>query len=111
MIHLQIGIIRCMGILCLVPHRIERVMVDPLSAEALMSHIRALAADIGPRPTGQPPEERARAYIRRALAEVEITSLEEQPFLTRPTIGMAFAIPLNLALAGNLLSWAGRVGT
>ncbi|MFL5801877.1 MAG: M28 family peptidase [Roseiflexaceae bacterium] len=76
-----------------------------------MSHIRALAADIGPRPTGQPPEERARAYIRRALAEVEITSLEEQPFLTRPTIGMAFAIPLNLALAGNLLSLAGRVGT
>ena len=44
-------------------------MVDPLSAESLMAHIRALAADIGPRPTGQPPEEQARAYIRRALAD------------------------------------------
>jgi hypothetical protein len=85
-------------------------MGDPLSAEALMRHIRALAGDIGPRPTAQPPEEQARAYIRRALAEGEITSIEEQPFLTRPTIGVAFAMPLNLALAGNILSLAGRVG-
>jgi hypothetical protein len=52
-------------------------MVDPLSAESLMAHIRALAADIGPRPTGQPPEEQARSDIRRVLAEVGITSLEE----------------------------------
>ena len=56
-------------------------MVDPLSAESLMAHIRALAADIGPLPTGQPPEEQASSYIRRVLAEVGITSLEEQPFL------------------------------
>jgi hypothetical protein len=86
-------------------------MVDPLSADSLIAHIRALAADIGPRPTGQPPEEQARAYIRRVLTEAGITSLEEQPFLTRPTIGVAFTIPLNLALAGNLVSLAGRLGT
>lgn len=86
-------------------------MADPLSADSLMAHIHALAADIGPRPTGQPPEAQARSYIRRILAEVGITSLDEQPFLTRPTIGVAFAIPLNLALVGNLLSLAGRLGT
>jgi hypothetical protein len=76
-----------------------------------MAHIRALAADIGPRPTGQPAEEQARAYIRRTLADVGITSLEEQPFSTRPTIGVTFGIPLKLALVGNLLSLTGRVGT
>jgi acetylornithine deacetylase/succinyl-diaminopimelate desuccinylase-like protein len=75
-----------------------------------MAHIRALAGEIGPRPTGQSAEEQARAYIRGILEQSGISSLEEQSFRTRPTIGLAFTIPLGLALAGNILSLAGRAG-
>jgi hypothetical protein len=87
------------------------MMDDPLSAEALMTHIRALAAGIGPRPTGQAAEGQARAYIHHILEQSGFSSIEEQPFPTRPTIGLAVTIPLGLALASNLLSLAGRVGT
>jgi hypothetical protein len=83
---------------------------DPLSADALMTHIRTLAANIGPRPTGQAAEKQARAYIRCILEQSGFSSIEEQSFQTRPMIGLAVTIPLGLALASNLLSLAGRVG-
>jgi hypothetical protein len=43
------------------------IMTDPLAAESLMTHIRTLAGEIGPRPTGQSAENQARAYIRQML--------------------------------------------
>lgn len=85
-------------------------MQDPLSAEALMEHIRVLAVDIGPRPTGQSPEQQARDYIRQVLTANGINSVEEQPFQTRPTVGVGIIIPLALALIANGVSLAGRLG-
>jgi hypothetical protein len=86
-------------------------MPDPLAAETLMAHVVALAGDIGPRPTGQPAEETARNYIRQALGNHGITALEEQPFQTRPTVGVGVIIPLAITLIANALGLAGRIGT
>jgi hypothetical protein len=85
-------------------------MADALSARALMKHVRALAEDIGPRPAGSPQEARAREYIRTALADAGISSLEELSFRTPRTWGYAMMTPLLLALFGNALSKAGRPG-
>lgn len=83
-------------------------MSDPLSAKVLMNHVRVLASDIGPRPTGQPAEDQARDYIQQVLSEHGIDSVEQQSFQTRPTIGIGVSIPLVLTLVANALSLAGR---
>jgi hypothetical protein len=82
-------------------------MSDPLAAEALMRHIRALADEIGPRPPGHPAEAQARAYIRRTLAEMGYTAVEEQPFLTFDKSIYPFFFPLCLSIAGGLLGELG----
>lgn len=85
-------------------------MTSPLAATALMAHVRALADTIGPRPTGTPQEARARDYIRQSLMEAGITNIEEQPFATQSTSGYGLIYPLTLALLGNVLGAAGRIG-
>lgn len=85
-------------------------MTDFLSADALMSHVRVLARDIGPRPAGHPQEARARDYIRRRLAEVGITEVSAMTFPSPDTWGYATAIPGLLALAGNVLGGKCRAG-
>jgi hypothetical protein len=83
-------------------------MADPLDADALMAHVRALADEIGPRPTGHPAEAAARDYIRRTLADTGITAVEEQPFNTWDTWGYGLVVPALLGLAGALLGLRGR---
>ena len=87
-------------------------MTDPLSADALMAHVRALAYDIGPRPAGHPAEARARDYIRSVLNEIGFPdrSIEELPFRTWDTWGYSMVTPALVSLAGNALSLFGRAG-
>ncbi len=85
-------------------------MTDFLSAEALMEHVRALAQDIGPRPTGHSEEEQARDYIRRVLHDAEITDIEEMPFPAWDTWGYLLIVPASLSLMGNILGKIGRFG-
>ncbi|MBN1659094.1 MAG: M28 family peptidase [Anaerolineae bacterium] len=85
-------------------------MTDTLAADALMRHVRALADDIGPRPAGHVEEAQARDYIRRALTEMGIADVEEQPFLTWDTWGYSFCVPTALLLTGNAVGMAGRAG-
>ncbi len=85
-------------------------MSESLSAKTLMTHVRALADDIGPRPAGHPAEAQARAYIRRALAEVGISEVETLPFAVPDTWGYALLAPALAALGGNLLGATGRLG-
>jgi hypothetical protein len=85
-------------------------MTDFLSSEALMTHVRALAQDIGPRPAGHPEEARAREYIRRVLADVGLYDIEGMPFPTWDTWGYTLLGPPLLALAGNALRRGGRPG-
>jgi hypothetical protein len=73
---------------------------DPLSAQALMAHIRALADQIGPRRTGSLQEAAAREYIRRTLSGAGVAEIEEQAFPTVDSIFKAY-IPL---MAGPLLA-------
>ncbi|NTU82619.1 MAG: hypothetical protein HGA45_25160, partial [Chloroflexales bacterium] len=77
-------------------------MHDPLAADALMSHIRALADEIGPRPPGHAEEARAREYIRAALAALGYDQVEELPFQTIDEPIYAFFYPLCLSAAGAL---------
>ena len=49
-------------------------MTDPLTSEALMRHVHALAREIDPRPTGGPQE----AQARFALAMMEILDKREK---------------------------------
>ena len=59
-------------------------MIDTLSAHSLLTHVSALARDIGPRPAGHPAEAQAREYIRRTLIEAgfDAGEIEELPFAT-----------------------------
>jgi hypothetical protein len=85
-------------------------MSDSLSQDALLVHIHALAAGIGPRPTAQAAEGAAHAYVRTVLQLSGITNIEAQAFPTRTTIASAVTYPLITALAGNILSLFGVTG-
>ena len=85
-------------------------MNDPLSAQALSAHVQALAGEIGPRPTGHPPEDAARTYIRRVLGEIGLDEVEEMPLRAWDTWGYTIGAPALLALAGNGLGRLGRWG-
>jgi hypothetical protein len=84
-------------------------MNDPLSADSLMRHVRALAVEIGPRPPGSAEEAQARAYIQRVLHEHQIGSWEEVPFDAPDTWGYAGLLPFIIAFAANILG-RGRLG-
>lgn len=88
-------------------------MSDSLSAQQLLTHVRALAHDIGPRPAGHPAEAQAREYICQTLVEAgfDAGDIEAQPFAAPDTWGYLFAGPITLTLAANGLGKiAGRVG-
>ena len=84
-------------------------MIDTLAAQHLLTHVKALARDIGPRPAGHPAEAQARAYIRRTLIEAgfDAGEIEELPFTAPDTWGWLFAGPIGLTLAANGL---GKLG-
>ncbi len=87
-------------------------MSDFLTAQALFAHVRALAEDIGPRPTGHPAEAQARAYIRERLQQAGFSAdeIEEMPLQVWDTWGYTLVVPLLLSLAGNAAARAGRFG-
>ncbi len=85
-------------------------MNDPLAASSLYAHVRALAGEIGPRPTGHPPEAAARTYIRRVLGEIGLDDVEEMPLRAWDTWGYTVAAPALLAVVGNGLGRLGRWG-
>ncbi len=88
-------------------------MIDPLSAQQLLTHVRALAREIGPRPAGHPAEAQAREYIRRTLIDLgfDAGEIEDMPFPAPDTWGYLFAAPVVLTLAANGLGKiTGRVG-
>ncbi len=85
-------------------------MPDPLDGNALLEHVTALAATIGPRPPGHPAEERARTYIRQTLQTMDLPEPEVQPFRTPDTWGYALATPAVLSLVGRALGRWGRIG-
>lgn len=74
-----------------------------ITGEQLFAHVRALADDIGPRPTGRRAEAQAREYIRKQLAEMGIELADELPFETTGTWGWGLIPPLLLNLSGNAL--------
>lgn len=80
----------------------------PLSAAALMSHVRVLAEEIGPRPAGHVEEMRARQYIRQVLARLGFQEVETLFFPAPDTWGYGLNNPMLLALLSNLLP--GQVG-
>lgn len=84
-------------------------MIDTLTAQHLLTHVKALACDIGPRPAGHPAEAQAREYIRRTLIETgfDAGEIEELPFATPDTWWWLFAGPIGLTLAANGL---GKIG-
>lgn len=75
---------------------------DPLAADSLLLHVRALAEEIGPRPAGHTAELRARQYIRGVLDELGYQNVETLPFPAPDTWGYALGNPLALGLASNL---------
>ncbi len=85
-------------------------MPDSLSAQTLMTHVKALAQDIGPRPPGSVQERLARNYIRQVLNEIGLSHIEEIPFLTNDTWGYGLIIPIALALLGNLIGNKSKKG-
>jgi hypothetical protein len=85
-------------------------MTDTLSSAVLLDHVRVLAEEIGPRPTGHPQEAQARAYIRAVLEQAGLTEIEEMPLEVWDTWGYALIAPALLALLGNGRGRWGRFG-
>lgn len=85
-------------------------MKDPLQAENLLKHVRALAEHIGPRPAGHPAEAVAQEYIRDTLYALGYAQVQAQPFATWDTWGYATIAPALLALAGNGVGAGGKRG-
>ncbi len=85
-------------------------MSEILSTATLMTHVRKLAEEIGPRPAGHLAEMRARQYIRQELGALGYDEIETLPFLTPDTWGYALGNPLALTLVGNLLGTRSRMG-
>ena len=85
-------------------------MNDPLTSDALMQHIRALAEGIGPRPAGHLQEAEARRYIRHALREAGITEVERMPLTAWDTWGYTLIAPALLTLLGNGMGALGPAG-
>jgi hypothetical protein len=82
----------------------------PITAEALMRHVRAISGEIGPRPAGSAAEAEAFQYIRRALDETGLVHGRDLPFQTPNTWGAPVLAALGVALLGNLLpTRAGRL--
>ena len=62
----------------------QRVSREDLATrQRLLQHVRQLAQEIGPRPTGSPAEARAREYILRNLEEAGLAASEEPVHETR----------------------------
>lgn len=78
--------------------------MEHLNGDQLMSYVRALADEIGPRPAGHPQEELARDTVRRVLAEHGLgpEDIETIPFLTADTWGYMATLPTFLTLMTNL---------
>lgn len=68
-----------------------------------MQHVEALANAIGPRPAGSRQEMRAREYVRFALRDLGIETVEEIAFPTPSTWGYGVLVPAILAVLGNLV--------
>ncbi len=84
---------------------------DPLSATALMEHVRVLADEIGPRPAGHPAELRARRYIRETLTEAGYLETESLSFEAPDTWAYALVLPAVFGLTASLLgAFGGRRG-
>ena len=69
-----------------------------LQAERLMTHMRALCSEIGPRPPTSEQERQAAEYVKGTLAELGIQSVQQQPFQSQDSIGW-ISIPATLAAA------------
>jgi hypothetical protein len=85
-------------------------MPDCLCADALMTHVRALAQGIGPRPPGHPADAQARGYVRRVLADAGLQDVHELPFWAWNTWGYSLGAPVALSLLGNVIGMLGRPG-
>ncbi len=84
---------------------------DSLQAERLMAHMKVLCSEIGPRPPASPQERRAAEYVKKTLASLGVTDIQEQPFKSWPSVG-GVNIPyfLSGALAMFLGDRFGRLG-
>jgi hypothetical protein len=60
---------------------------DSLQAERLMAHMNVLCKEIGPRPPASPQERRAAEYVKKTLAALGVTDIQEQPFKSWPSVG------------------------
>lgn len=84
--------------------------MDPLSSPALIEHVLALAAGIGPRPPGSIEETAARMYVRDRLQTGGYQDIMEIPFPAWESMDYNLAAPLGLGLTGSLLKAGGRLG-
>lgn len=85
-------------------------MYDPLNAQALMTHVKVLADEIGPRPTGGIAEGAAHEYIRRTLELSGFKQTETMPFMAWDSYTYPLGAPLALSMLGNLLRYLGSFG-
>ena len=85
-------------------------MADFLNAQILLEHVKVLADELGPRPTGGIAEGAAHEYIRRTLELSGFKQTETLPFMAWDSYTYPFGAPLALSMLGNLLRYLGGLG-
>lgn len=80
---------------------------DSLHPDRLMTHMRALCQDIGPRPSTSPQERQAAEYVERTLRQLGIADVQEQPFKSQASFGW-IVIPATAAgVLAMPIAWLG----
>lgn len=78
---------------------------NPISAEALLQTVQALADDIGARPPGTPAEEEARAYLRGRLQGAGLGEPESLPFQAWRTWGWVTIPSVVISALASIIGW------
>jgi hypothetical protein len=82
-------------------NRMTEKTLSSLRAENLMTHMRVLCQEIGPRPSTSDQERQAAEYVKKTLAVLGLEDVQEQPFKSQDSFGWA-QIPAALAAATGM---------
>ena len=85
--------------------------LNSLQAEDLMTHMRILCKEIGPRPPTSTQERQAAEYVKKTLTELGFKNIQEQTFKSQDSFGwVVIPVALSAALGMPIARMGGQWG-
>lgn len=85
--------------------------LNSLQAENLMTHMRILCKEIGPRPPTSAQERQAAEYVKKTLTELGFKNIQEQTFKSQDSFGwVVIPVALSAALGMPIARMGGQWG-